>query len=84
MYELNQALHQNLDEQTFSANLLRDLARLEQLAGELFGAAVADEPTIDVSRMNGITPIPPAQATLLATVLPRLCAQQKNGAVAGA
>ncbi len=84
MYELNQALHETMDEAQFCANLVRDLARLEQLAGELVGAVLVDDPTIDVSRFIGITPIAPAQATLLATVLPRFQSSAKNGAVAGA
>ncbi len=79
MYDLNQALHAELDEATFSANLVRDLSRLEQLAGELLGAALVDIPTLDCSAFAGITSIPPEQATLLATVLPHLQATAVHG-----
>jgi flavin-dependent dehydrogenase len=71
MYELNQALHADIDEPTFVANLQRDLQRLENLAGELLGAALADSSSITATEYSHITPIAPKNAVLLAGVLPQ-------------
>ncbi|HEX3134519.1 MAG TPA: hypothetical protein VHX44_13160 [Planctomycetota bacterium] len=78
MYDLNQALHEDLDLAAFSARLVKDLVKLERLAGELLGAAVVDVPGLDTSAFVGVTPVAPDQAELLATVLPRLRTVRRN------
>lgn len=84
MYDLNQALHEDMDLATFSARLVNDLTKLERLAGELLGAALVDVPELDTSAFVGVTPIAPENAELLATVLPRLRAVRRDAVGAGA
>jgi flavin-dependent dehydrogenase len=84
MYDLNQALHEELDLPAFSARLVDDLKKLERLAGELLGAALADAPGIDISGFAGITPIAPENAGLLANVLPRFRTVRRDPQVVGA
>lgn len=84
MYDLNQALHEDLDLAAFSARLVNDLTKLERLAGELLGAALVDVPDLDTSAFVGVTPIAPEQAELLATVLPRLRTVRRDAVGAGA
>lgn len=84
MYELNQALHAELDQAAFEQRLVADLKRLERLAGELLGAALVDVPGLDRSGFMGVDPIAPAEATLLAGVLPRFTTVAMRGVPAGA
>ena len=78
------ALHEDLDLTAFSARLIKDLSKLERLAGELLGAAQVDVYGLDASGFIGVTPISPEQAELLATVLPQLRALHGDQAVVGA
>ena len=84
MYDLNQALHENLDLAAFSARLINDLSKLERLAGELLGAAQVDVQDLDASGFTGVTPIAPEEVELLATVLPRLRAIHGDQSAVGA
>jgi flavin-dependent dehydrogenase len=85
MYDLNQALHEELDLTAFSQRLVQDLGKLERLAGELLGAAQEDVPGLDASAFVGVTPVPSTSAELLATVLPRLrTVTREPAAAAGA
>ena len=84
MYDLNQALHEELDLPAFSARLVDDLKKLERLAGELLGAALVDVPGLDTAAFAGVTPIPPERAELLANVLPRFRTVRRDPQVVGA
>lgn len=84
MYDLNQALHEDLDLAAFSARLVNDLKKLERLAGELLGAALVDVPDLDTSAFVGVTPIAPQNVELLANVLPRLRTVRRDAQTVGA
>jgi flavin-dependent dehydrogenase len=82
MYELNQALHADFNEEQFVTQLKYDLGRLEILAGELLGAAQRDIPALAVDDYSGIKPLAPEQVTLLAGVFSRMKNQPDGSGVA--